>query len=226
MSVPGAVHLACARVADVLGAAPAPEAWTSGSEAQRLRGLTHARRRSQFLAARWLARTLLAQAFGGRAQDWALAAVPDAPPAVIGRPDLFLSISHSGGWTAGAVSLQAVGLDLEAPERARDIAGLTELCCTQAEQALVAASADPAASFHELWTVKEAWLKRRQAWVAPRRLQQLAVAPSAPGSVRTWRGPGWWLALCADDAMPRWWSAEPALAGTWSVQDSHADGSA
>lgn len=219
MSAPAPAHLACARLQEVLAAAPPPAGWVSASEAQRLQGIATERRRAQFLAARWLARTLLANVFGNAPTAWSLQALPDAPPAVTGRPDLSMTVSHSATWVACALSTHAIGLDLEAPERPRDIAGLIEVCCTPAEQELLATAADPSAFFYELWTVKESWLKRRQEWIAPRRLQQLDAAPSLEGEVRTWRAPGLHLALCAPGAQVQWWTPALAHAGCWRVTD-------
>lgn len=209
MSPAGLVHLACGALA-----APGTD-WLSAGEAQRLAGLHSERRRAQFLAARWQARWLLAQVHGGAPRDWSLEAPADAPPRVAGRPDLFLSISHSGHGTACALAPAPVGLDVEAPARPRDIAGLVALCCTPREQALFATP--DATLFHELWTVKEAWLKQRGEWVAPRRLAQLEALPAEGGDVRTWRGEGWHLAVTA--AAVRWWTPEPPVRGAWKVRD-------
>lgn len=210
MTAAGLVHLACGELA----AAPGTD-WLSPGEAQRLAGLRSESRRAQFLAARWQARWLLAQVHGGAARDWMLEAPADAPPRVAGRPDLFLSISHSAQRTACALASAPVGLDLEQPRRERDIAGLVELCCTPREQAMFATP--DAALFHELWTVKEAWLKRRGEWVAPRRLAQIEASPDAQGEVRTWRGDGWHLAVTA--TVVRWWTLEPAVSGRWAVRE-------
>jgi 4'-phosphopantetheinyl transferase len=207
-------QLACAAVPALL----APGPWLSASEAARLATLATHKRRLQFTAARWQARWLLAQALGGEPASWVLEAPHDAPPAVVGRPDLFLSISHSGDWTACALADAPIGLDLESPQRARDIAGLIELCCTPSERELLAQSVDQEAAFYELWTVKEAWLKRRGEWIAPRRLQQLEARPATDGDVRTWEGAGWRLALCASDA-PVWWTAQPPITRRWRVVD-------
>ena len=209
MSPAGVVHLACGAIAAV------GHDWASASERQRLAGLRSEARRAQFLAARWQARWLLAQVHGGDPEDWVLEAPADAPPRVAGRADLFLSISHSGTRTACAVADAPVGLDLEEPRRARDIAGLVALCCTAREQRMFAAP--DAALFHELWTVKEAWLKQRGEWVAPRRLAQVEAVPDAVGNVRTWRGEGWHIAVTADAV--RWWTPEPEVARAWSVRD-------
>ena len=208
------VHVACGAI----GALPAqaPQGWLSASEAARLATFTSAKRREQFVAARWQARGLLAQVLGGDPVAWVLAAPNDAPPTIVGRPDLFLSISHSGGWTACALGASPLGLDLEAPQRQRDIAGLMELCCTPGERALLAQI-----DFYELWTVKEAWLKRRGEWIAPSRLQQLDARPATGGDVRTWEGYGWRLALCTGEAA-HWWTPPPRFARTWGVKDLSA----
>jgi 4'-phosphopantetheinyl transferase len=221
MTAGGAVHVACGEAAALLAAAPPSERWLSTTEARRLAAMQSVSRRASFVGARWHARWLLAQAFGGQPMHWHLDAPHDAPPRVAQRPDLFLSTSHSGGLVATALAAQAVGIDLEVPRPDRDIAGLRELCCTAPEQALFdGLDTDAcAAMFHELWTVKEAWLKRRGDWLAPSRLQQIDVAPDAQGRIRTWRGPRWQMALCIDGASEiRWWTPEPGDARRWAVR--------
>lgn len=208
------VHLACGAVQALL--ADAPQGWLSASEEARLAAFTSKKRRDQFLAARWQARWLLAQVLGSDPASWLLDAPSDAPPRVAGRPELFLSISHSGDWTACALANAPIGLDLEAPQGKRDIAGLIELCCTAKERALLAA--DPQALFYELWTVKEAWLKQRGEWIAPKRLQELDAMPDRNGDVRTWTGEAWRLALSANADSVRWWSAEPQLLRRWRIE--------
>jgi 4'-phosphopantetheinyl transferase len=222
MNAAGVVHLACAEVAALLRDAPGAMQWLSASEARRLAALKTERRRSQFLAARWQARGLLARVFGGSPGDWPLEAPPDAPPRLAQRADLFLSISHSGERTACAVAGAPVGLDLEQPRRRRDVAGLVALCCTPGEQALFAglAASEGEALFYELWTVKEAWLKERGEWIAPRRLAQVDAMPGPQGQVRTWRAEDWQLAVTAREV--RWWTAEPAVSRTWTVRDGHS----
>ena len=221
MSPAGVLHLACGDAAALLVQAPAPQRWLSAGESRRLAGLRTPRRRESFLAARWQARWLLAQAFGGDPAGWVLEAPDDAPPRVAQRPDLFLSVSHSGGVVASALAQQPVGVDVEVPRAGRDIAGLVDLCCTPTERVLFerVPPADAAALFHELWTVKEAWLKRRGDWLAPSRLQQLEAAPHGRGEVRVWRQQAWQLAACIGaDAAIRWWTPEPTQARRWAVQ--------
>jgi 4'-phosphopantetheinyl transferase len=221
MNAPGAVHLACAEVAALLQQAPPPAQWLTEGEQARLAEIVAPRRRDQFLAARWQARWLLARVFGGVPQRWALEAPRDAPPRVPARSDLVLSISHSGARTACALAGAAVGLDLEQPQRRRDLAGLVALCCTPREQAMFEGLAEPQreALFYQLWTVKEAWLKRRGEWIAPQRLVQLEARPDDRGGIRAWTGEAWTLALCADAQEVRWWSAQPRAVRNWDLQD-------
>ena len=220
MSGEAVVHIACATVAALLREAPAHSGWLSASENARFATLQAEARRAQFLAARWQARSLLARALGGTPLDWVLEAPSDAPPRIAGRDDLFLSISHSGERTACALASLPVGLDLEQPRRHRDIAGLIALCCTPREQAMFAGAppGEREVLFYQLWTVKEAWLKRRREWVAPRRLAQLDCAPDAQGEVRCWRGADWHLAVTANEV--RWRTEEPAPSGRWRVRDA------
>jgi 4'-phosphopantetheinyl transferase len=220
MSAGSGVHVACGEAAALLALAPPAGQWLSPTEMERLAPMRSARRRASFLAARWQARWLLAQAFGGGPDDWCLDAPHDAAPRVLQRPDLILSISHSGDFVASALAPRPVGLDLEQPRPGRDIPGLVALCCTRSERALfdVLPPEEREAWFHELWTVKEAWLKRRGEWLAPSRLQQIEAAPAATGEIRTWRGAGFHVALCVDEAQQlRWWSPEPARSRRWSV---------
>ena len=220
MSLGCAVHVACGDAAALLAQAAPPKQWLSATETERLAALRSARRRASFLAARWQARWLLAHAFGGDPADWPLDAPHDAAPRVLQRPDLVLSISHSGNIVASAVAPRPVGLDLEQPRPGRDIPGLVALCCTRSERALfgVLPPDEREAWFHELWTVKEAWLKRRGEWLAPSRLQQIEAAAAATGEIRTWRGAGFHVALCVDEAQQLcWWTPEPARSRRWSV---------
>ena len=199
---------------------PPGQEWLSSEEAARLAGVSAEVRRTQFLAARWLARELLAQAAGGAPRDWALSAGEAVKPTVIGHPDWHVAIAHSGEWVACAVAREAIGIDLEAPTRQRDIAGLVQMCCTQREQRMfegLAATAQDAL-FHELWTVKESWLKRRGEWVAPARLVRVEAQPGAVGEARTWRAEDWVLALCGGGEV-QWSAPVPPVHRRWQVRD-------
>lgn len=207
---------------------PHPANWLSASEQGRLVDMVSPRRRAQFLAARWLARLLLARARGGDPLDWRLSAPEQGPPALEdagAHPAVYLAISHSGGHAACAVGSEPLGLDVEAPGRNRDIEGLAALCCGAGEQAMLQAALPEArpALFYEFWCVKEAWIKRHGQAVAPARLRQieLSLAPApAFAQAAVWRTAGCTLALCAPSpAGACWWEASPPLRSQWQVCD-------
>jgi 4'-phosphopantetheinyl transferase len=213
-------------------ATAAGHAWLSGTERTRLAAFTAPRRRAQFLAGRWAARQLLASAHGGDAlADWSLDAAPQAPPRLVrGLRALHVALSHSGNHVACAVSAEPVGLDIEAPQRQRDTATLAEGVCTAAERArlLLLPAAERAGHFYRVWTLKEAWLKRRGEGVSPARLMSLqtTIAPGPEEAEgRVWQQEGLTLALLASAALPVKWHGA-SLAGPrasvpeyWCVQD-------
>lgn len=224
----GPVHVAWRAVDALIAGMPPPVDWLSASERTRLDGLASPQRRGQFLAARWLARLLLSRARGGDPHEWRLSAPEQGPPTLedAGRqPALHLAISHSANFAACAVGPQSLGLDIEAPRRARDTEGLAAMCCGASERAMLRSTppADQAALFYQLWCVKEAWIKRHGQGVAPARLRQieLSLAPGpASTQAATWSGPGCTLALCAPQpAAADWWGAPPPLCKHWRVRD-------
>jgi len=149
--------------------------WLGEAEQTRLLAMTAPRRRTQFIAGRWLARQCLAAHAGGRWQDYALSAPEDDAPRLLAAPvpdPWYFSLSHSGDWLACAVSRRPVGVDVERSDRTRDFQALNEWMHEPA--ALQAAPADPAerqAWFYAQWTLKEAWLKHA-ASAAPSQAQR------------------------------------------------------
>jgi 4'-phosphopantetheinyl transferase len=181
------------------------QSWLGETELRKLARVRTPLRRAQFIGGRWLLRELLARCHGGAPQDWRITAPEQGPPAVESpahRGALRLALSHSADLVACAVATVPVGIDVERPQRRRDLAGLAALCCDQFEQAQLQAlpAAQREALFYELWTGKEAWLKCQCQDLAPLRLAQIHLAPAAPDAtaqVRVWRGDGWTLALAA-----------------------------
>ncbi|WP_454733359.1 MULTISPECIES: 4'-phosphopantetheinyl transferase family protein [Cupriavidus] len=224
---PGAVHVRVADVDATAALAPPPARWMSAQEARRLGELRAGPRAAQFVAGRWLARALLAQACGGAWQDWSLDAAPDGPPRASGPVPAHVSISHSGGLVACAAGHAPLGLDLECVRPRRGLDALIGAVSSAAERAAMPAllAADEAArlaAFFELWTLKEAWLKRaggalfqtmlgHVAAVSPAVSPAVSAAISPDGGAGhaanacTWQHGGAMLALCA--------GPPPALAG-------------
>jgi 4'-phosphopantetheinyl transferase len=209
----GPVSLWLGRVAAVAAqAAAAGQAWLSDTERARLDTLSAPQRRAQFLAGRWGARHLMAAVHGGDAlADWCLHAPPDAPPRLArGRQALHVAISHSGDHVACAISAEPVGLDLEVPRRPRNIAALCGGVCTAAEQARLHALpvTQHADHFYRMWTMKEAWLKRRGEGISLARLAALhtqAVPAQEAAEGRSWQQGSLTLALLAPAALAVQW---------------------
>jgi 4'-phosphopantetheinyl transferase len=196
----------------------------SPTERGRLERIGSARRRAEFLAGRLLLRRLLAATRGGALVDWVLAAPEDGPPLAPADAGVHLALSHSGGWVAGAVSAQPAGLDIEAPGRTRDVLALADAVCSTAERARLRALDGPArdAAFREVWTLKEAWLKRRGEGVAPQRLA--AIDTWAGGTdAWTWVSADLTLAWTCATGTPRWLHGQDTFgacsAAAWGIDD-------
>jgi phosphopantetheinyl transferase len=199
------------RVADALADAPAD--WLSESEAERVATLRHAGRRAQYLAGHWLARVLLARAFGGVPMQWRLRERKGQPPEVQGRGDaLRVSISHAGEWLAVAVADAPVGIDIEVNTRVLDDAVEPLL----REPGEAPGSLDAGTRLRR-WVAKEAWIKRDHGSALPARLQALRLGPGT--DVGTWSHPEIHLALAV--------AARPVLpdgleaAGGFQVREPH-----
>ena len=111
----------------------------------------------QHVAARVLLQSLLREEFGLEG-ELRLEHDAEGRPVLCDHPALAVSLSHCPRAVAAAVGQgMSVGIDVEARRRIAD--GLVRRVCTAAEQASVAASADPTMAFLALWTRKEAVLK-------------------------------------------------------------------
>ncbi len=176
----------------VAAAQPEHEAWWTPSEAARFQAFSWPLRRQVFLSGRWLLRWLLARASGGDALR--LAIEGDGAPRCLARPTWSLSISHSTGWVAAAVSeLQPLGLDLECESPRRDWRAMADW---------LGLAVIDATAFYRYWTLGEAWLK---ASTEPRGLHEAASLH--------WRD---------DERGPAWQARDPGLGlhvALWAAAD-------
>lgn len=120
-------------------------------------------------AARALLRRLLAEVAGRDAGATPLAARPGGQPFLPERPDLTVSLSHSGGWVAAAVGLGPdVGVDVQVPQPAS--AALLRRCCGPAARRALAAMPPRRLDeeFAWIWTVQEACVKATGSGLAGR----------------------------------------------------------
>ncbi len=158
-------------------------------ECTRAQSIVSATRRAQFLAGRRLAKRMLSQALGGSPTDWPISADATAKPQVVGH-DLQLSIAHSGPFVVCSIANQPVGIDIEQLTRARPVADMARLVCSDAEQrALQELHGDDASLlFLQWWTRKEARLKQYGlpfGFAALRAIETTAADPF-DADVATW----------------------------------------
>jgi 4'-phosphopantetheinyl transferase len=82
---------------------------------------------------------------------------PHGKPLLVGRPDIHFNLSHCREAVACVVGDRPVGIDVECIGRYKE--DLVRYTMSDAEQAAIAASAEPDVAFTRLWTMKEALLK-------------------------------------------------------------------
>ncbi|SCU78462.1 Holo-ACP synthase 2 [Cupriavidus necator] len=222
--MPAWLRLGC--VTALATQAPDARSWMSEGEHARLAAMQATRRRAQFVAGRWLARTLLAQAFGGGWQDWSLTDGEDSSPEARGPVAARLSISHSGDLIACAVGSDALGLDLEPVRHRKGLDALYGAITTEAERATLACHVTPADTVHRFahaWTLKEAGLKRHGGGLFATMLGHALTFEGAcarGANACTWTHDGHVLALCTTDVhtlttpemptAPRYWRLVPS----------------
>jgi 4'-phosphopantetheinyl transferase len=172
---------------------------------------------------------MAAQAGGGQPEDWHL--VPTAHPrlalAAAGRPTTWASVSHSGALLAATLGSRALGLDLEIPERARNLQALARFVLAPAEAAQLEADGAESrtARFHAYWTLKEARGKRSGEGLRPRQARQVMATPCASGQADAWQ---WTLPGQGSLALAAWPGFSPTVqapftlgpATTWTFQQA------
>lgn len=152
--------------------------------------------RDRSLLARAMLRCLLVEATGASASGWSFAVEKSGRPIahceqVIEPPSV--SLSHSGGWVACALSGSGgVGIDVEARRLDRDFLGISKAAFGPREQEAVEKGG--AETFYRIWTLREAMAKAFGTG--------LAFVTDGRDRVANAEVPGWYS---IDGA--RWWLA-------------------
>ena len=140
-------------------------------------------------SARNLLRRLLADVAGVVAAAEPVAARTGGQPFLPRRPGIAVSLSHSGGWVAAAVSeIGAVGIDVQAPEPASP--ALLRRCCRAETRRRLSLLPGPERDleFAWLWTAQEACVKATGEGLAGRPW----TVPVTPGQREgVWRDVRW-----------------------------------
>ncbi len=106
------------------------------------------KKRNESIAARFVLSELLHSHFLEDMSD-KISADENGKPYIIGRPDIFISLSHSKGTVAVAVGEKPLGIDIEL---IRPVSGkLKKRVCKEAPET--------DEEFFRVWTLKEAYLK-------------------------------------------------------------------
>jgi len=123
----------------------------------------------RFLIGRILLRILAADCTGCAAQDIILTETKEGR-LIISHPEMAPSInlSHSGDIIICAASSLPVGIDIEQNRHRPNILNIAEYCFSEQETSFLRSLPSPlcAASFYELWTLKEAYIKNTGAGIS------------------------------------------------------------
>jgi len=162
--------------------APRSLDWLTKGERARYDSFSGPGRRDDFLAGRWLLRNLLASLRGGTAADHP-ADVDEEGRSRLARGHA--NLSHSGDWIACAVADFPIGTDIESLRPRRDFLGIAERVASPAECAQLARleGAAQLEAFYRLWTLREAWLKRRGRGLDLHQMQELHFEANAHGDL-------------------------------------------
>ena len=197
--------------------------WLTPPEQARLRTMQAPLRRRQYLAGHWLVRRLAARLFGGEPAQWRWDD-PAGPRPQLLRDGLraWATLSHSGEHLAAAVALRPIGLDLERPQRRREVMALARYMFAPDEIARLAGTAEGPERerlFYALWALKEARGKRGGEGLQATQARRVSACRCDAAAAEAWV---WPLEAAGALALAAWPGADvriepaaPALPEAW-----------
>jgi 4'-phosphopantetheinyl transferase len=147
------------------------------------------RRTRESAAARSVLRRLLTEIAGPEAGATPIASRQSGQPYLPWRPDLTVSLSHSGDWMAAAVGIgSVVGVDVQVPEPTPE--RLLRRCCHPLAQEELAGlpAADRDVEFAWIWTAQEACVKATGQGIAG---LPWTIPVDVGQRAGSWRGVAW-----------------------------------
>ncbi|HVD87034.1 MAG TPA: 4'-phosphopantetheinyl transferase superfamily protein [Solirubrobacterales bacterium] len=157
--IAGEVHL---WLADLEAPGWPPASMLPPDERERARRMRAPRARDRWVAARWALRRVLGLYLDRDPADVRLSLAEHGKPELAGERSLRFNLSHTGPRALVAVALdREVGVDIEAVDPERDVAGLARFAFSPEEAAALQAVPAPRrpAAFHRAWVRKEAIAK-------------------------------------------------------------------
>jgi 4'-phosphopantetheinyl transferase len=152
-NVADAIYVAAARIDDV------PRSWRL--PADRPSGPLPVWRAAEYTAARAVLRGLLAAVTDSAAAVAPLAVAANGKPFLVGRPDVTISISHTDGWAAAAVSPAGVTVGVDTQTQVRVSDAFLRRCCQPEVHAQLSRFCPAARDLETawIWSVQEACVK-------------------------------------------------------------------
>ena len=140
--------------------------WLSQAEQHRYDSFSSGARRRQFLCGRFLVREVIGHIRGGQWDTYFLSAPEEGAPRLTGQSGdeeldtMCISISHTDGWVACAVSDRAIGVDVQSRNKQRDIIGLSQMIGFDFSPEKDSSAIRLNRLFYANWGLSEAWIKQ------------------------------------------------------------------
>ncbi|WP_343731861.1 4'-phosphopantetheinyl transferase superfamily protein [Duganella sp.] len=164
--------------------APADLQLLSDEERARIGRLHHPADRMRAVAGRAALRRLLGAALSCAPQHLRFGAGQHGKPHLLGPQRLAFNVSHAGEYVLialGGDGIDAVGVDVERRDPVADVAALAPYALTAQERQALEHEAQPAATFFDIWSAKEAALKALGVGVSEHLLQLGVQHRPGPG---------------------------------------------
>ena len=167
-------------------------AYVSPKRRERLGRLSREEDKKQSLYAALLLRIALCKALSLPNSALSFETDTNGKPYMSGQPSLPFSLSHTDKAVAVALSDEAVGVDIE---KLRQANGQIARRFFTAREAAYVLSKDSDRRFFEIWTKKEAYIKRSGAGLSCP-LRSFDVLKDNAEEIHTWERNGYMLSVC------------------------------
>lgn len=209
------VHLLCLNAAEELVSTTLFEYdYLDAGELAKAHQYRNESARRQFLAGRYLAKTILAAATQQTRDSIQLQLAPNGKP-YLENSAWHFNLSHSGDWVACALAPRAIGIDIEARLRSIEHLAIAEQHFSSEEFSwLRKRQAKQNQKFTALWSLKEAYLKALGLGIshdlASMRWQlhgKSSIAVQSSFTTQPWfcrllrPDSGYWLSLCYPEQL-------------------------